>query len=287
MRPRQLKNFKQRDDVVGEGHAPKDIQTALAMKGGLNPYREPKYRLVLAQCVREWHGGEHIDWPEGASLQEQGGLIFTGTEKRKHLVELPDRNLPTYARRLMMDVDAPILEPSKVKPVRRFEGMRLCKRYPTIKGWILQMWRPAAHFGRRSTWESFIYKGNPEILMLGPYPERGAYEICGERVERNASGVNIVQTSWEEIPALGLLEDMISFFEWEPLRNYAASPEARIAIRLHEYQQRIQAQEEKEREEQLNWIRDYMKPIMGSSLAAGKMRTELADSAGMREHVGN
>lgn len=284
---RSIKQFKQRDDVFGDGHAPKDIQQALAKAGGLTPYREPKYRLVLAQNVREWHGGEFLDWPTGATLQEQGGLVFTGTQKKQHHIELPDKNIPESARRMLMDADVPILVPSEVKPIRRFVGMRLCKRYPTIKGWILQMWRPAKHFGRRVIWESFIYNGNPEILMLGPFPEKGAYEIAGERIERGPDGVLLQQMSWPEIPAIGLLEDMIQFLECERMTNYAASPEARIAIRLHEYQQRMLAQEEKEKEEQLQSIRDYMKPIMGSSLAAGRMREELAKKAGISEHVGN
>lgn len=284
---RLRKLLVQRDDVTPDGHAPKATQVSLAQIGGLNPYGEPKYRLVLAQCVHEWHGGEFLDWPKNATLQEQGGLVFSGTARKTHRLELPDRNLPEFARRIAMRADVPLLTPSKVTPIRREVGMRYVRRYPTIKGWILQLWRPATHFGSRAVWESFTYKGNPAILMLGPYPEKGAYEIAGERIERNRSGKMLVQDSWEEVPAISLLEDMIKFFECDRLKTYGASPEARIGIRLHEYQRRQEMLEAKERDEQLQFIRDTMRPYLGSSLAAGRMREELAKRAGITEHVGN
>jgi hypothetical protein len=278
----RLKDVIQRDDIISDGHAPKPIQLALAQVGGLNPHGEPRFRLVLAQCVMEWHGGEFIDWPKGTALQEQGGMVFAGTQLKTHRIKIPE-----FTKPLTIQAQVPVMVPSTTQPIRRFVGMRKVKRYPTIYGWILQMWRPAGHFGARHVWESFLYRGNPAILMLGPYPERGAYEIAGERVERNHQGVFQTYDSWEKVPPISLLEDMIQFLECDRLKTLGASPEARMAMRLSEYQRRMRMLEEQEREQQLQFIRDTMKPYLGSSLAAGKMRTELADRAGIKEHVGN
>ena len=280
------KSSLHRDDVSPAGRAPKEVQNALAKAGGYNPYGEPRYRIVLAQHVYAMRGGEHITWDENASLEDQGGLVMSGTQLKSHIIDSPAFK---GAKPLKVMGKSPIFSPSKMQPLRVFVGVEKVNRY-CFDGWILQVWRPASHFGTPEFWNSpaFFWKGDSTNNVLGPYPERGDFEIAGERAERNHQGdYKVVQNVWPGIPALMLLEDMIAFYDCERMRNYAADPHTRRLIRVNEVNNRLKAKQAKEHDTRLKMIQDVMKTYMGSSLAAGAMRTKLAEKAGITEHCGN
>jgi hypothetical protein len=275
-----------RDDVAPMGLAPKSLRNAICKAAGFNPYGEPRYRLALAQHVYALRGGEHLTWDDNLTVEEQGGLVQGGTIQKCHMLNHPSM---AGARSKMVWAESPVLVPSTKKPTRTFVGVEKVMRYPTIEGWILQMWRPASHFGTPEYWNSsmFLWKGDANNNVNGPYPERGDYEFASERVERSREGPMIVQLSWPEIPALSLLEDMIQFLDSENMKQYGADKEARRAIRMNETAARWRHLEEKKSEMRQQMIRDTMAPYLGSSLAAGAMRTKLAERAGLRGHVGN
>lgn len=280
----KFSDFPERDDVLRAGWAPIYVRRFLRRVGGLNPYGEPKYRIVLAEKIHEWHGGRWHDWPENATLQDMGGMKFEADkELQKHVIELAHKGIPPQE----LYAELVRLVPTANKPVRVVEEMRFVQRYPYVKGWIFQRWRPASQFGSRIWWEAQTVQGRPDLPMLGPFPEKGAYELI-DRLEMTNKGVIQNVSSYAEIPPMGNLERAINFLEGEHFEeNYCADPETRRMLRLHEYQVRLQKQFKNERHEREAMIADILKPYLSSSLAGGAMRTELANRAGVTSHVGN
>ena len=116
--------------------------------------------------------GVYRDWAEGLTTAEKGGLHFE-----------PTRICPAE------------LERYENKPIRVVTEMREVRKYPHADGWILEKWFPASAYGTQEEWYS--YKAIDGFTpMLGPYPERGDYEM--------------IYGPWTKIPSTDVLQKLIS-----------------------------------------------------------------------------
>jgi hypothetical protein len=270
-----------REDVPPIGQAPKAIQNWLLRVGGCNPFREPNYRLVLAQHVRQLVGGEWHDFPDDAQLSERGGLDYA--ESEAGLV---------------------LLGPASSKLERIVVEMRWEERYPNLRGWLLQRWYPGSHpaYGDREEWEKITLKGRPDISLLGPFPVYGEYENCSIWVDEERVGSieenegNFTTTPQghpaglclKEVPPLRVLHKAICAAEDAALdsRSLGATRGARMMARLNEWVKREEVRRSKRRERNSALIRDHMAPYWGNSLESARLREVLAKRAGIRSHVG-
>lgn len=278
----KFSDYPERDDVLRRGWAPVAVRRFVAHAGGLNPYGEKNYRIVLAQSIREWHGGRWVDWPKEATLHDQGGMALARDPvARKHIVKL-SRDLPPQ------ELEAEILRlvPTAQQPLRVVEEMRLVERYPYHEGWMLQCWRPPEQFGSKTWWESKTVPGRPDLPILGPFPDKGDYEAI-DHLERGPNGIEISRTTYREMPDLTGIEHAIQFLEDQKYREReGATPEARILIRTHDYERQLAAHNKKVEEERSLAIAEALKPYLGNSLGAGRLRTEAASEAGLKGHYG-
>lgn len=266
------------EDITPSALAPKQYRKALARVGGLNPYSEPLYRVVIAEHVMEWHGGEFWDWTEDADLHDQGGLHFSERMvKREYVVQPPDPKVPPQVY-VIEEPEGMI--PSPLKPVRVEVGLRRVQRYPTTEGWVLMRWRPASHWGSRALWEGMRHPGT-DIQILGPYPEQGRYEIALEWVDADR---NLHQEAWSTLPPISRVEEAVQFLEHQRIEEYGNTPQVRMLIAMNERKRRIEAMAMTRKIERQAAIRDAIQPYLGNSLAAQRLRNELAAKAGISEH---
>ena len=149
-----------RNDVQGVERASQDTSEFLVTVGGLNPYGEPMWRVVLARNVIWKVEGGKV-WDASLSIAERGGIDVESGR--------------VYGNR----------------PVRD-EGERLVEqqRYPHLEGWILQKWFPASSYDRAQWFapEHCLADGTPK---LGPYPLFGDYEMMAGPMERVPSGAQL------------------------------------------------------------------------------------------------
>jgi hypothetical protein len=161
---------------------------------------------------------------------------------------------------------------STLKPTSIRAELRTVKVYPGIEGWILEKWFPAHKYGSRESWLRAKVEGT-DIPLLGPYPENGDYEM-------------VSPDSSPRVPGFSLLREAVSSYEYAR-QAVEGTIERRTSERVNEAEFRMRAAEEKYAKYVQDYLRDYSKPIWGSSLAAGRMREELARKAGVKEHAGN
>lgn len=266
-----------REDVPPAGQAPKSIQNWLLRTAGCNPFREPNYRLILAQHVRQLVGGEWHDFPDDAQLHERGGLDYA---------ESPSGLM--------------LLGPSSSKMERVVTEMRWEERYPHLKGWILQRWYPGSHpaYGDREEWERITLKGRPDIALLGPFPVYGEYENCSIWQEDKSANLmieggedsphGVIGLCLKEVPPLRVLHKAICAAEDAALdsRSLGATKGARLTARLNEWVKREELRRETRKKRNIELMHDHMKPYWGNSLEAARLREKLAERAGIRSHVG-
>lgn len=166
--------------------------------------------------------------------------------------------------------ESDLVIPFQHKPFRIIEEVRETRKY-AFDGWVLERWVPSIMYPRYE-YEKKI--PNTNISFLGPYPENGDYEMC-------AGGPG--QT---EIPELSRLDDAIAATE-QAKNRHRSSVEQETLQRLnaaqHDYEVQMQKEEVAIREK----LRKDRAILFGTSLAAGRVRNELARRAGIREHVGN
>lgn len=281
-------HFKpERNDVPPAGRPPDVYRRFLTRVGGVNPYGEPRYRLVLAQSVLVHRGGIWHDWPENTSVQDQGGLQWS--ERRKQIQEIVTDNLK---RKYKMTLEVPeSVGISAQQPLRVVREMRWIPRYPHLSGWILQHWDPASLYGTRESWENLIVPGGPPRLQwLGDYPEHGAYELSCEWYDPQKGFCRL--PGLPQLPPYGLLERSIQQRESAMHKHVSANAEWRRLTRLLEWQEQQEAEKRKRIEMLQKMYRDVTRTVFGSSLAAGRLREQLAKranerGAGISEHVGN
>src|SRR5271169_5363583 len=113
--------LQERADVLPNGQAPEHIRKFLRQAGGVNPWGENKYRLVLADCVMLYCGGRWHDWAPETELLDQGGLEFTGKRKTQYVMRDP----VDHTKQIMVEAESPAkVGVKKQQPIRIVEEMR-------------------------------------------------------------------------------------------------------------------------------------------------------------------
>jgi hypothetical protein len=228
---------------------PKACERFVTRFGGRNPYGGPRWRLLAASDRLVKEAGVYRDWAPGLTTAEKGGLNF---QPNPHA---PGCNFSRYDN----------------KPVRVVTEMREIRKYPHAEGWILERWFPASAYGTQEEWRS--YKAVDGITpMLGPYPERGDYEM--------------MYGPWPRIPSCDLLQRLISSYAAQ-MDGRRGTPESRAREYLLRYQYEEELAERKRKAEYDAHMRDELSPMRSGSLAASRWRQDLAARTGnANEHIG-
>ena len=273
---------KERDDVQLAGYAPKEVRKFLIRFGGLNPHGEANYRLVLAQCVLLYHGGRFHDWDPNTSAEQQGGLMESD-ETEKFTTEV---KTPSGIQKIVAEVPKMMVNPTK--PLRIVDEMRWVQRFPQLEGWLLQHWDPPSMYGDKDAWERPCVPGKPHLPLLGPFPSTGRYENTAEWFDPRGK---VGHATFEKIPSLNWLQNAIESRERDRNKDVSANRGWRMLTASIELQHQIQKEAQKRQEHLTQIYRDRIKPIFGSSLAAGRLRERLAararESGVILGHVGN
>lgn len=228
---------------------PKDVERFLTNYGGRNPHGQPNWRILVSSDRLVKQAGVYRDWAPGLTTAEKGGLCFEPN---------PDQPGCNFRR-------------SENKPLRVVTEMREVRKYPHADGWVLERWFPASSYGTREEW--FQWKAVDGVTpMLGPYPERGDYEM--------------IFGPWLKAPSSDLLQRLISSY----CANIAArrgTRSSRINEAVERYRYEQEKAEEKRKQEYLAWMRDELTPMKSASLEASRWRQSLAQRTGhANEHIG-
>lgn len=280
-----MKLTSERDDVLPDGRAPKNIRKFLRDFGGTNPYGESNYRLVRAEHVLIHLGNNWTDWPDDTPIEEQGGITFSDESV---LVPITTKIKKSgHILKQLVEMPAEMLV-AQSKPLRQVAEMRWVHRYPGLTGWMLQHWDPAALYGSRTWWEAQTVPNHPDLQILGPYPERGRYEQTCAWTTVNDGKVEVHTVLLRELPSCAKLEEAIEDRERKRQEHRDIANQGWVRLIAINERMQIEQQEAKKRREYVTqFCRDKVKPMFGSSLGAGRIRAEMAKRAGMSSHVGN
>lgn len=227
---------------------PRETLRFLKRYGGMNPFKQPKWRLVVSEERLIKEAGVWKDWAEGLSIKEKGGLNFS-----------PIAGQPGV-----------VYERYQNKPLRVVTEVRETQKYPQSSGWILESWFPASSYGTPEEWYS--YKADDMVTpMLGPYPTCGDYEMQ--------------YGPWEKLPPTDLLQSLISQYS-SSIANRKGTPFSRAVEYLQRAEYAKEKEEKRLREEYEAQFRDVLTPMKSTSLAASRWRQDLAKRVGQTGHVG-
>lgn len=221
--------------------------------GGVNPFRKPMYRMVLAEKRRTLEGGNWFIWDENLSVAARGGFV----EMRN---ELGDTEL----------------QQSTEQPLRIESGIREVLKYPSHEGWIIERWCPASTYGFRDEWENHTMPDG--TLKLGPYPEYGDYEYC--------AGSSATTPSFNDI------ENTIRLTEFDLIRRATrANSGLAIIARLREAESKQLARLESAKAQYIRYLNERFNFLHSATREAGRLREGLAQNMRKRGskigHVGN
>ncbi|HEV2709147.1 MAG TPA: hypothetical protein VGU67_02940 [Edaphobacter sp.] len=236
------------DHYVGP-EAPATLANTLKRRYMETPGGYPMFRLVHSEYVLEKIGGEWTDWDESIAVEDRGRLSA------------------------IVDLDGNAMAMNR--PMRTVVEVRTVPKYSHLDppGWILERWFPAHKFGSPELYAENVVPGT-SIPRLGPYPHEGAYVM--------------LTGPFPEIPSISFLEDFIGYHQSITEAIMDQDIEAYIKKRCYD---REQAEEKKRTagvRDSYDKMMDASKSILfGSSLAAGRLRSEAAEKHGIRSHVGN
>lgn len=265
----------QRGDVPPAGQAPKDIQNFLLKLAGWNPHGEPMLRIVLADKILIYRGNAWHDWPDYAGLNDQGGIQFSDEKIIRDVVV----NGP-MGKDMVATMEMPaemIVNPQK--PMRVVREMRWIQRYPQKRGWMLQMWEPPSRYGSREWWENQRVEGAEDLMILGSFPDNGAYEPFLSWIGMDEKGKPFCEPTWKEIPSLARLELGYSMMMRNKDTAQSANKEWRILSRMIETKNQQDAQEARDHAENLARIRDHIKPYLTTTVGTQRVISELEKRA--------
>lgn len=154
---------------------PKHILNLIKMRGGLNKFGEPRYRLVWGPDRWEQVGGEWLDWDESLSVNDRNYVDRKGNPLNK--------------------------------PLNIVQELRWVQKYPVEDKWILEKWLGSEFYGLEEDW----YKArtpNGLVPLLGQYPSEGDYEDTGYAFPNEAvteailgSAVGRIEKYIDELPS--------------------------------------------------------------------------------------
>lgn len=275
----------ERNDVLPKGVAPKHIRKFLQDVGGVNPWGENKYRLVIAECVMLYVGARWHDWKPGTGLLDQGGLEFSPETRKSKCVM---RDPTNHSQTMVVEADVPAAVGLKRGNLERIvEEMRWITRYPDIKGWLLQAWLPSSYYSMEHY--EVTVTGRPDLPLLGEFPAHGRYErqffYLGKDGEQTETFPTMPGESW--------MERAIQHNERAIAEKADQSPnkEWRMLTTLNELKAARQHYEQQERAKLEDQIKERIAPIFSNTLAGGRIREQLARRCleqGIKlGHVGN
>jgi hypothetical protein len=238
------------------------IRDFLIRIGGRNPAGYPMFRLVDSEKVIEKMGGNWKDWDESLSVEERSPTVrktFTVMEE----ATMPNGEVTEVAKEksLILPGNAPIREVNEVREVPKYSHL-------DTQGWILEKFYPAYMFGSREEWASYVVPGT-EIPRLGPYPADGRYEMV--------AGI------FPAPPAHSFLEDFIAYHA----KRAQEMQERDVRSYVNDAVHRAEEEDARKTEDARLHILDKIKPLLGTSLEAGRWRNEVARQAGIHSHMGN
>lgn len=187
--------MKHRKATAGGPQVPQHIQEELARIAGLNPFGEPRLRLVHGATATMWMGGEfHLKYAKRRRVQVGWSGLVNG-QMRDFPMETPKNLLPLIVQKRFDSVEVP------------------------FPGWILESWIAPEKLAPQ--WEMHRWQkvpGADPIDMLGELPERGAYYhlwscMDGEGRFLDATDRRILQVARECVRLIeerGLGEDALS-----------------------------------------------------------------------------
>jgi hypothetical protein len=158
----------------------------------------------------------------------------------------------------------------ETRPLRVESGMVERRKYPHLESWILQKWFPSSFYSK-AIWEApenAMFDGTPK---LGPWPQFGDYELMSGPFDR--------------VPGTDKLREEIAEYH-RRIENAPASIQQRILLAMAAAQDEEEAAEQRLNSKVDDYIRDRCSYITSSSLAAGRIRTEIEKRCGITEHVG-
>lgn len=161
-------------------------------------------------------------------------------------------------------------KPFETRPLRVESGMVERRKYPHLESWILQKWFPSSFYSK-AIWEApenAMFDGTPK---LGPWPQFGDYELMSGPFER--------------APGTDKLREEIAEYH-NRIETAPASIEQRILLAMAAAQDEEEASEQRLNSKVDDYIKDRCSYITSSSLAAGRIRSEIAKKCGITEHVG-
>jgi len=280
----------ERADILPIGVAPKHIRKWLQRAGGITPWGENRYRLVLAQCVMLNCGARWHDYVEGATLQDMGALEFS-TETRKSNYVMRDPSDPTKS--IVVEADVPQGVKVKQPAIQRVvEEMRWIPRLlgannEVIEGWMLMVWYPPTYYSREHY--EITVTGRPDLPVIGEFPAKGQYERQFFYLDQDGEK----QETFRSMPGESWMQSAIEHHERKLADKANESPnvEWRMLQTLAAIKKAREAYEASQRSEHDAKIKDRISPIFSNTLSGGRYREQLAQRC--REqgielgHVGN
>ena len=248
-----------RNDILPSSTTiPKTLQKRITAVGGKNPFGEPMFRLLLAECRTVKAAGAWHIWREGLSVDERGGLGIK--EIQKMLKE----------GRSTEEINEFVNHRIRATPERTVVGM-IDRPLYQFKGFILEKWKPAITFGSPEEWYSYRFNGE---AALGPYPTYGDYELC--------AGPTPYMPSAEQC------EEAIRM-TFKEIEERPSTASGRMAQMLEAQDAQEKALEKENFSKVENVLKEDQMLYKTLSLPAGRARNELGEAAGIprTEHLGN
>ncbi|MGP8269111.1 MAG: hypothetical protein ACLQLH_03510 [Terracidiphilus sp.] len=229
------------------GPEPKLVRDYLIRRGGETPAGYPKYRMVLSSQVFEKKAGTWCDWDSSIAPEDRGRISPIVGADGKPFVSN--------------------------RPTRVVKEMREIPRYTEweCQGWIIERWFPPSSYDR-STWYDRVVEGT-SLPLLGPFPEEGRYDLlCGP---------------FEEVPSLSFVEQQLDYWARRSEEMLAEDVATYVRRKTQEAEEREAKRVEEAQTSSELILRDGMSFLNGTSLAAGRLRNQAAERAGIRSHMGN
>jgi hypothetical protein len=213
-----------------EKDTPQWIQDELAEYGGLSPDGQSIWRLVLAQNCRI-----HCFGPTN---QVAPGKIQAITDTTRPTENTPDRII---------------------------DGEHWIPRFH-VKGWILQHWYPASHWGSRLFWEGQKARDG-RTRLLAAYPQRGDYLVmpCGP---------------WRTLAEVPDLRAAIRSYNFQQRSNPVNWQNDILAMTAMEAFERNAAAEAFAEELEVSYRMGFSSVLKSVSASAQRVRNRLAESVG-------
>jgi hypothetical protein len=209
----------------------------------------PMFRVVHSEFVYEQIGGEWSDWDESIPYDDRGKL--------SNIVDVDGKPMPL------------------TKPLRTVTEIRTIPKYVNLEeqGWILERWFPPHKFGSPEEHYSHVVPGT-SVPKLGPYPDRGAYVM--------------LTGPFPEVPSIDFLQDFIGYHQSITEAIMDQDVEAYIKQRVYDREKAAEKKQKEGVQASTDRMMDHAKGILlGTSLAAGRLRSRAAERMGIRSHVGN